>query len=132
MAVTPADIAATLVRSAPAGGTPEFVAWTLWINDARLIIGERLGDVSQLDQAVLDYVVREAVAAKARQPDPVTKVDVKVDDASTSKTYERSVGRVEITDEWWAMLTPTTADVAGAFTINPRPRYTPSSIPWWC
>lgn len=120
MAVTPADIAKTLVRSAPAAGSAEFLAWELWIEDARRLIQTRLPDLASLDQPTLDYVVREAVALKAKRPDPVTQISVAVEgEASTSKTYEKSTGLIEIRDEWWAMLTPETTDGESAWTINP-------------
>lgn len=134
MTVTLDDIATTLLLSpTPAEDSLIGKAWTMWIADAQRQIRSRLGDLDNLDQDNLDYVVREAVAAKARQPDGVTQVSMTVDDGSVSKTYSRSTGLVTITDDWWALLSPTKLDDRGAFTINTvkgmgrdqygRPRY---------
>lgn len=106
MAVTPADIAVALGRTDSPSGT-EAAQWDMWISDARLLIEARLGDLDALDQAKLDYVVREAVVAQVRRPDDATQVTVSVNDASTSKTYQRGAGRVTILDAWWELLSPT-------------------------
>lgn len=117
MAVDLADIATTLLRSTPASSSAEGRAWVMWVDDARRQIAGRLGDLDALDQANLDYVVREAVALKAKRPDPATKIDVAVDDGSLSKTYEKSAGQVTILDDWWNLLSP--GSDAGAWTIRP-------------
>lgn len=127
MAVDLADIATTLLRAAPEASSPEGKAWAMWIDDARRQIHSRLGDLDQLDQGNLDYVVREAVARKAKRPDSATKIDVAVDDGSLSKTYERSDGLVTILDDWWNLLSPGSDD--GAWTI--RPAGTGPCRPWW-
>jgi hypothetical protein len=45
-----------------------------------------------------------------------------------SRTYRTSRGRVEIIDDWWALLSPT--DVTGkAFSITPSGS-TSSHMPW--
>lgn len=121
MTVQLSDIAATLMRPTPAEDSVEGKAWTMWLGDAQRQIEARFDDLSKLDPATLDYVLREAVALKVKRPDPVVKIDVAVDDGSTSKTYERGSGQVEILDSWWAMLTPDPGDdyAGGAFTINP-------------
>lgn len=115
MAVTPETIAVALGRtSSPT--TIEVQQWTMWIDDARMLIGNRLGDLDELDQAKLDYVVREAVTAHIRHPDDATQVSVTVDDASSSRTYRSGKGRVSIIDEWWDLLSPNEA--VSAFTID--------------
>lgn len=125
MAVEPDDIARTLEQEAPSESSATFKAWKQWIADARTQIRVRLGDLDRLDQEVLDYVVREAVAEKVRNPTGVKQSSVTIDDGTISKTYQGGTGKVTILDEWWAMLTPTGADDRGAFTIRPggnRPR----------
>lgn len=118
MAVTPDDIAVELGRTAPDMASAEYAQWELWISDARFLIGKRLGDITALDQPTVDYVVRNAVAAHVKRPDDATQVTISVDDASSSKTYRSSRGRVEIIDDWWALLSPT--DTTGkAFSITP-------------
>jgi hypothetical protein len=113
MAVTPEDIAVELGRPTPAADSVEFAQWTRWIGRARLLIEARLGDLTALDQAVLDEVVLLAVAAHAKNPDSATQVDVRVDDASTSRRYSTSSGSVLILDEWWALLDPDLVDSSG-------------------
>jgi hypothetical protein len=123
MAVTPTDVAVELGRPAPADGSVEFAQWSLWIEDARFLIGRRLGDVALLDQPTLDYVVRLAVAAHVRRPDDSTQVDVAVDDGRVSKRYTSSAGRVSILDEGWALLDPdlTTASGVGSTQMFGEP-----------
>ncbi len=70
-----------------------------------------------LDQAKVDYVVREAVVEQVKHPDDATQVAVSVDDGSVSKTYRTSTGRVTILDEWWDLLNPKTG--GRAFSITP-------------
>ena len=117
MAVTPGMIAVALGRTAPTVGSVEELQWSMWIADALMLIEARLGDPSLLDQAKLDYVVREAVAAHVRNPDSATQVTVSVDDASSSRQYRTSYGRVRILDEWWNLLAP--ASLSGrAFEVD--------------
>ncbi len=117
MDVTPETIAVALGRTAPEPDSPEWAQWVMWIDDAAMLIEARLGDLDDLDQAKLNYVIREAVVAHVRKPDDATQVTVSVDDASSSRTYRSSKGRVTILDEWWDLLSPKNAD--GAFSIRP-------------
>ena len=120
MAVTPEMIAVALGRTAPDPDSAEFAQWEMWISDALMLIEARLGDPALLDQAKLDYVVREAVASLARRPDDATQVSVSVDDGSVSRTYRSGTGRVTILDEWWLLLAP--ASTAGrAFSVDLTP-----------
>lgn len=126
MTVTPDDIAVALGRTAPAVDSAEYAQWEMWISDALMLISARLvgtgsgqvASLDDLDQAKLDYVVREAVVAQVRRPDDATQVSISIDDGTTSKTYRSAVGRVTILDEWWDLLSPTTSS-AGAFSIRP-------------
>jgi hypothetical protein len=117
MSVTPENIAAALGRTADLS-TVEYEQWQMWISDALMLIGARLGDLTLLDQPKLDYVVREAVIAHVRNPDDATQVEVSVDDARSARTYRTSRGRVTIIDEWWALLSPGRTG-PGAFSIRP-------------
>lgn len=121
MAVTPATIATALGVAVPTSGSPAEAQWSMWIDDALMLIEARLGDPSLLDQARLDYVVREAVAAMARRPDDATQVAISVDDGSVSRTYRSGTGRVTILDEWWALLAPTTSTAGKAFEVDTMP-----------
>lgn len=128
MAVTPAEIAVELGRTVPESDSAEYAQWELWIADALFLIGRRLGDVSELDQPTLDYVVRQAVAAHVKRPDDATRIDVSVDDGRVGREYRSSRGRVEIIDDWWALLSPT--DTTGkAFSITPSGSAGPH-MPW--
>ena len=128
MAVTPIEIAVELGRTTPDPSSVEYAQWEQWIADALYLIGKRLGDVTALDQGDVDYVVRQAVATHVRRPDDATQVAVSVDDGSVSKTYRTSRGRVQILDEWWALLAP--ADTATkAFSITPSGG-TAAHMPW--
>jgi hypothetical protein len=128
MAVSPIDIAVELGRTAPSASSTEYAQWEQWIADALFLIGRRLGDVAELDQPTLDYVVRQAVTAHVRRPDDATQVSVSVDDGSVARTYRSSRGRVEIIDEWWGLLAP--ADTTGkAFSITPSGGDGPH-MPW--
>lgn len=118
MAVTPAQIAVALGVAAPESGSVTEQQWELWIGDANMLIETRadaLG-IDVIEEAKLDYVIREAVVAHIKKPDDATQVTVAVDDASTSKTYRSGKGRVTIIDEWWTLLGLT--DPSGAFAID--------------
>lgn len=128
MAVTPADIAVELGRTAPDPTGAEYAQWELWIADAQMLISARLGDLTLLDQGRLAYVVRQAVTTHVRRPDDATQVAVSVDDGQVSRTYRSARGRVEILDEWWALLSP--PNTAGrAFSVAPTTTGGPH-MPW--
>ena len=120
MAVTPEMIAVALGRTAPESDSVEFAQWEMWIGDALFLIEARLGDPDLLNQTALDYVVRESVAALVRRPDSATQVTTSVDDASVSKTYRTGRGRIEILDEWWALLGPSSTS-GKAFEVDTMP-----------
>ena len=44
------------------------------------------------------------MVAQVRRPDDATQVTKSVDDGSVTRTYKSSRGRVDILDEWWALL----------------------------
>ena len=131
MAVTPAMIAVALGVAAPDSGSVQELQWEMWISDAVMLIEARrleVDDTLVIDEAKLDYVVREAVVAQARRPDDATQVTISVDDASTSKTYRSSTGRVTILDEWWALLGLTPSG-GQAFDID-SVSTTTTHLPW--
>lgn len=118
--VTPAIIAVALGLAAPSEGSAQELQWDMWIQDAVLLIDARvvaLEVTDPLDQAKVDYVVREAVVAQARRPDDATQVTTSVDDGSMSKTYRSSRGRVTILDDWWELLGLSPKD-SGAFDVD--------------
>lgn len=129
MAVTSAMIAVALGVEAPVDDSPTDLQWEMWISDAVMLIeARRLSlEVDPIDEAKVDYVVREAVVAQVKKPDDATQVTVSVDDASTSRTYRSGKGRVTILDEWWALLGLT--DPSGAFAID-MVSTTSGHLPW--
>ncbi len=120
MTTTTDDVATTLGVSSPTD--LQVSQWELWIGDATRAIdrwAERNGFTGLLNAADVDYVVREAVALKAKRPDGATQVEVAVDDGRVSRRYESSTGQITILPEWLEMLTPMTATTGGAFSIRP-------------
>lgn len=118
MSVTPEMLAVALGQTAPEPGSVTAQQWQMWIDDAVMLIDARqasLGAVAP-DQAKLDYVVREAVAAHIKRPDDATQVTIAVDDGSSSRSYKTGKGRVTILDEWWALLG--LVETSGAFAVD--------------
>lgn len=120
MTVLVSDIATALGRTAPESGSPEYAQWTMWIADAEMLISARLGDLTELDQQKLDYVVREAVVAQVRRPDDATSVEIAVDDGREARRYSSGRGRVTILDEWWELLSPSSGG-GKAFAVDSLP-----------
>lgn len=119
MAVTPAMIAIALGQTAPEPGSITEQQWELWVQDALMLIEARRLKVDPalvIDEAKLDYVVRESVVAHVKKPDDATQVTVSVDDASTSRSYQSGKGRVTILEEWWNLLGLTELD--GAYAVD--------------
>lgn len=120
MAVTPDNIAVAMGVTAPTSGSIQYQQWELWIDDATMLIQNRADQLSvsfdDIDDAKLDYVIREAVVAHVRRPDDATQVTVHIDDGMTNKSYRSGKGRVTILDEWWTLLGLT--DPSGAFAID--------------
>lgn len=118
MAVLVNDVASNIGRPLTSA---EQAQVAVWIDDARLIIkagpdGRSNIDLITLNQANLDYVIREAVSERVKRPDPAKQVSISVDDGQVSKTYESGLGRILILPEWWALLLP---DVTtSAFSIR--------------
>jgi hypothetical protein len=118
MSVDTYTLAIALGQAAP---EPESITerqWQMWIDDAAMLIELRrlqLG-VDPIDEAKLDYVIREAVVAQIKKPDDATQVTIAIDDGSTSKSYRSAKGRVTILDEWWTLLGLT--EPSGAFSID--------------
>lgn len=118
--VTAGDVGIALGR--PTLTTAESIRIDHWIQGAYLVIRGRLGDLSELDQDELTWVVTEAVAARAQNPDGAEQVDVQVDDGRVSRRYGDASQQIVILPEWWERLSPKKAP-RGAFAI--RPHYQP-------
>jgi hypothetical protein len=132
MTVTPENIAVAMGVAAPEQDSITWQQWELWIDDATMLIDNRATQldipIEDIDEAKLDYVIREAVVAHVKKPDDATQVTVSVDDGSTSRSYRSGRGRVAILDEWWNLLGLT--DPSGAFAIDMVGRAAPH--PPWC
>ena len=118
MAVTTDTIAVALGRTASSSLEEE--QWEMFIADAEMLIEARrveLAIETALDEARVDYAVRESVVAHIRQPDNATSSTVSVDDATVTRTYKSGRGRVVILDDMWPLLGLTSAS-EGAFTID--------------
>jgi len=119
--VTYGDVAVALGR--PITDQNEQAQITWWISAAELQIQSRLGDLTLLDQDVLMYVVVEAVAAKAQNPEGASSESI--DDYTYRLPTETR--RVTILDEWWRMLDPNVS--ADAYSV--RPGFEPDAVnPW--
>lgn len=94
-----------------------------WIGDALLLIEVRLGDPAELNQAAVDYVVREAVTARFRNPEGYQSETI--DDYTYRHGNETR--RVTILDEWWDLLSPAVA--SGVFSA--RPQFEADSDAYW-
>lgn len=116
--VTPAMLAVALGQAAPEAASVTEQQWQMWIDDASMLIESRqlLLGVESLDQAKIDYVIREAVVAHIKRPDDATQVTIAVDDGSSSRSYKSGKGRVTILDEWWTLLG--LVEASGAFSID--------------
>lgn len=71
MAVTVENVAVALGRETPGASSAEYKQWTMWINDAVMLIEAKRLAVKPdlvLGQIALDYVVREAVVAQVKKP----------------------------------------------------------------
>lgn len=99
MTVAIADIETALGRTL---NSTEQAQATQWIADALMLIEVRLGDPADLNPDALDYVVREAVVARFRNPDGYQSETI--DDYTYRHGTETR--RVTILDEWWNLLSP--------------------------
>lgn len=122
MAVTLEQFADEIGVATPPADSQQARQWLMWASDVLLQIKVRLGDPATLDFEVVDYVVRKAVAEKAKRPDGATERTTAVDDASVTRRYEKSTGQVTILPEWWAMLSPDGAGSGRAFSIDMTPK----------
>ena len=111
-------LAVALGQAAPEAESVTEQQWQMWIDDAAMLIETRqlLLSVENLDQAKIDYVVREAVVAHIKRPDDATQVTIAIDDGSSSRSYKSGKGRVTILDEWWTLLG--LVEASGAFSID--------------
>lgn len=99
MTVLVSDIETALGRTLTDTEEPQAVQW---IADALMLIEARLGDPALLNQDRVDFVVREAVVARFRNPEGYQSESI--DDYTYRHGSETR--RVTIIDEWWVLLSP--------------------------
>lgn len=104
----------------------EQVNW--WIKGAELRIRNRLGDLDCLDQETLTYVVTEAVARKARNPDG--KRNERIDDYSYGYDADAAKVDIDLTDAEWAMLMPRSNRNAFSIASKTTPYYAGRRRSW--
>ena len=109
MSVVAADIETALGRTLTDIETAQAAQW---IGDAMMLVTVRLGDPALLNQTALDYVTREAVVARFRNPEGYEYEAI--DDYRYGLPKESR--RVTILDEWWRLLSP--AISSSAFTMQ--------------
>lgn len=120
MPVTTKMISVALGVADPEPDSILALQWQMWVEDAEMLIEYRRRELKSddvLDEAKVQYVVREAVKAHILKPDDATQVTVSIDDGSSSRTYKSGKGRVTIIDEWWKLL-GLVEEEAGAFSID--------------
>lgn len=120
MSATPDDVETSLGRSLTDVELGQVVQW---IADAELLIAARLGDVAELNQDVLEYVEREAVLARLRNPDGYQSETI---DDYTYRLPDES-RRITILPEWWDLLTP---GEGGARIYSVRPGFEADTVQW--
>lgn len=114
-----ADVVVAIGRPISTETEQAQVEW--WLTGVEMYITARLGDVSLLDQDTVKYVEVEAVAARVRRHGTTeSSITVSVDDGSVTRRYENPIGADDILDQWWDLLSPSSAH--SAFTINPYPQ----------
>ena len=94
-------------------------------SDALMLIEARLGNPLELNQRALQYVVREAVVTRFRNPDGYQSETI---DDYTYR-FGSETRKVTILDEWWDLLRPTTRGAG----FSTRPTFEldcPSADPW--
>lgn len=112
MAVTiPNDIETALGRTLTATEQDQANQWK---GDALMLVEARLGDPALLNQTALDYVVREAIVSRFRNPDGYQSESI--DDYTYRHGSETR--RVTILPEWWDLLSP--ARESNVFSARPQ------------
>ena len=122
--ITYTDVATVIGR--PISDTDERAQVTQWIADVEMLIGARLGDLTLLDQSLLAYVEREAVAARMRYKADRNsqRTNVSTDDVDSGLEHYF----LRVLDPWWALLSPGTSESTGAFSVRPS---FDADTAWW-
>lgn len=89
-----------------------------WLDGIEMLIGSRLGDVTELDQDVLKFVEVEAAVARINRNAAAgtSSITVSVDDGAVTRRFE-GVNATDVTDDWWRLLDPSWG--SGAFSVRP-------------
>lgn len=114
MYATPEDVGFHLNRPLCDGETAQVDMWIRWLEAD---IALKLPAPAVVDPTVAQRVIVQSIAAYLDNPTAASEVQVSVDDASVTKRYRSSSGRVQILPDLWADL-GWTGDT-GAFTVTP-------------
>lgn len=129
---TPADVALEMNREAGSLTATETALFMRWLNRVEATIKARVPDLEAhvasgaIDLDLLIAVESGAVARVARNPEGLRTVTVSVDDGTATQTRDASSsdGMLRLTDDEWALLTPSV--IAKAASV--RMAY----VPGWC
>ena len=107
----------------------------MWIVDAATLLsrgpdGRTPINLDDVDEDVVNMVIRELVANRLKRPDSATQVSVSVDDGQVTRTYESGTGQLQVLPWMWTMLQPNGEGSGGAFTI--RTPHRPRSAVYYC
>ncbi|MFN2344763.1 MAG: hypothetical protein ABR616_03495 [Dermatophilaceae bacterium] len=118
MNLTVSDVAMEMARSTPE--PPVYSQWQSWIDRAYRLVEARLGAgaYATADTRLVDDVVLQAVVEHVRawRDTAASQYTVCVDDASTSRTYQKPGGLLEIPNDLWPLLGVAASQ---SFTIEP-------------
>lgn len=112
------DVGVALRRTISDPAEQAQIEW--WLTGLEYVIRARLGDLSDLDQDVLQYVEVEAAVAKVNRAGRAeSSVTVSVDDGSVTRRYDSPTAE-DITDSLWSLLSPVNSGTAYTIgTISP-------------
>lgn len=120
MAVTVANVAGELGRTAPESTDPTYTQWGGWIERAGRLVRNRYSEAvyAALDPLLVDDVIVQAVAEHVRAwtPDNRRRKDVGVDDGRVAVDYYATVGPLTIPPHLWETLDP--EPMSGAFSVQ--------------
>ena len=110
---SPADVAVPLLRDLTQAEHAYAIRLLKW---AEILIQARHPDLSALNTEAVILVESQAVARVLRNPDG--KYQESVDDYSSMRDRVGADGLLRITDEEWALLSPSQASSGGAFSVD--------------
>lgn len=108
------DVATEIGR--PISDSDEQAQVVQWIADVEMLIGAKVPDLTTLDQKLLAYVERQAVAARMRYKQDRNSQRSNATDDDTDTGEEHFFLRV--LRPWWSLLLPAGDNDATAYTVG--------------